>query len=160
MLSDAQPKNKNILICKKIVKICLDPLPPSRRGSHFKSDYAHPPLLRKVSTCAMIFSRCALFKVNPNHIMQRHIMPPERMTAVLKNTGTRQKWPHETYIIYICTRALYNLLTFAHYRAVSTVITLLPKATFTPSNLTLVYHVTIPPNFLPPSTPFWPYGTH
>ena len=36
---------------------------------------------------------------------------------------------------YICTRALYSCRSFAHWRAASTVIILLPKATFTPSIL-------------------------
>ena len=34
---------------------------------------------------------------------------------------------------YICTRALYSFQSFVHWRAASTVIPLLPKATFTPS---------------------------
>ena len=34
---------------------------------------------------------------------------------------------------YICTRALHSFRSFAHCRAASTVIPLLPKATFTPS---------------------------
>ena len=36
-------------------------------------------------------------------------------------------------IIYMCTKTLHSFLSFAHYRAASTVIPLLPKATFTPS---------------------------
>ena len=60
---------------------------------------------------------------------------------------------------YICTRALHSFWFFAHWRAASTVINLLPKATFTSSiqpNLGL-------PRTRPPltsaSTPFWIY-TH
>ena len=34
---------------------------------------------------------------------------------------------------YVCTRALHSCWSFAHCRAASTVIPLLPKATFTPS---------------------------
>ena len=34
---------------------------------------------------------------------------------------------------YICTRALHSIRSFAHWYAASTVIPLLPKATFTPS---------------------------
>ena len=61
---------------------------------------------------------------------------------------------------YVCTRALQSSLSFMHYRAASTVISLLPTATFTPS---------IQPNLgLPrirhplslPSTPFCWYGTY
>ena len=62
--------------------------------------------------------------------------------------------------IYTCTRALHSFRSFAHWRAASTVIPLLPKATFTPS---------IQPNLclsrtrlyiLPPSTPFWPWHSN
>ena len=34
---------------------------------------------------------------------------------------------------YVCTRALHSFLSFAHCRAASAVIPLLPKATFTPT---------------------------
>ena len=50
---------------------------------------------------------------------------------------------------YICTRALHSFRSFAHCRAASTVIPLLPKPTFTPSiqpNLSL-------PRTHPPLTP-------
>ena len=50
---------------------------------------------------------------------------------------------------------------FGNSRAASSVIPLLPKATFTPSvqpNLGLPR--TCSPLTSPPSTPFWPYGTH
>ena len=60
----------------------------------------------------------------------------------------------------ICTRALHAVRSFAHCRAASTVIPLLPNATFTPSiqpNLGLPRPV---PHWLQPSTPFWPYGNH
>ena len=61
---------------------------------------------------------------------------------------------------YICTRALHSFLSFAHCRAASTVIPLLPKAIFTPTiqPITSVYLVPVI-HLLPPSTPFWPYDT-
>ena len=59
---------------------------------------------------------------------------------------------------YICTRALHSLVSFVHRRAASIVIPQLPKAIFTtffkPNFGVLALHL------LPPSTPFWPYGTH
>ena len=61
---------------------------------------------------------------------------------------------------YTCTRALHTFRSFAHCRAASTIIPLLPNATFTPpSSLTSVSLVPIQ-HWLQPSTPFWPYGNH
>ena len=61
---------------------------------------------------------------------------------------------------YICTRALHSFRYFLYFHAASTVIPLLPKATFTPSiqpNLGL-------PHTRPPLTSaintFWPFGFH
>ena len=63
---------------------------------------------------------------------------------------------------YICTRALHSFRSFAHWCAASTVIPLLPKATFTPSiqpNLGLL-RSRPQLTFAQPSTPVWSYGTH
>ena len=61
----------------------------------------------------------------------------------------------------MCTKGLHSFQSFGHCWAASTVIPLLPKATNShhPSSLT---SVSLLPAFhlLPPSTPFWPYGTH
>ena len=60
----------------------------------------------------------------------------------------------------ICTKTLHTLLSFAHCRAASTVIPLLPKPTFTRSTQpNLCLPRTRRPLTSPP-TPFWPYGTH
>ena len=45
-----------------------------RRGSHDKSDNTHTiinihPLAHILNICALVFSRCAIFKVYPNPIM-------------------------------------------------------------------------------------------
>ena len=54
---------------------------------------------------------------------------------------------------------LFPILCALFNCATSTVIPLLPKATFTPSILTLVYLI-LALHLLPPPTPFWPYGAH
>ena len=61
---------------------------------------------------------------------------------------------------YICTRALHSFRSFAHWRAASTVIPLLPKATFTPSIQPTSVSLVPVLHWLRPSTPFWPYSTH
>ena len=62
--------------------------------------------------------------------------PPEHGRVVWKNTGTKKLWvslkSEWNSIIYICTKALHSLF-FAHWRAASIVIPLLPKVTYTPS---------------------------
>ena len=60
---------------------------------------------------------------------------------------------------YICIWALHYFWYFAHWRAASTVIPLLPKDTFAPTSLTSVSLVPIL-HWLWPSTPFWPYSTN
>ena len=60
---------------------------------------------------------------------------------------------------YLCTMALHSFRSIVHWQAASTVIPLLPEATFSPSiqpNLGLPR--TRPP--LPPSPLFWPHDTH
>ena len=49
---------------------------------------------------------------------------------------------------------------FSIFRAASTVIPLLPKAYFTPSIQPNLCLPRTDLHLLPPSTPFWPYGTH
>ena len=77
------------------------------------------------------------FTIYPNRIMQRHPTPLQVITTRARDGGPKehshkQEWPRETFC-YICTRALHSFLSFAHCRAASNVIPLLPKATFTPS---------------------------
>ena len=91
------------------------------------------PLAHIPSTCFLIFIGCEFFSLpQPHHIMASHPSPsdnsPERLRAVEKKNGGIKN-----SIIYICTRDLHSFLTFAHCRAASTIIPLLPKAIFTPS---------------------------
>ena len=63
-----------------IIIIFVDIFPPSRRGSHAKSDYArtithHTPLSPYTRLLCLYFSSCALFTVYPNSIMKRHPTP-------------------------------------------------------------------------------------
>ena len=61
---------------------------------------------------------------------------------------------------YICTRALHSFRSFADCRAAYTVISLCTKPPSQhPSSITSVFLVPTL-HLLPPSTPFWPYGTH
>ena len=62
-------------------------------------------------------------------------------------------------IINICTRALHSVLSFAHYRAASSVIPLLPKATLTPSTQPNLDLLCTRLHLLLPSSPFQPYNT-
>ena len=50
-----------------------------------------------------------------------------------KRTQCQAKMAAWNWFSYICTRALHSFRSYAHCRAASTVIPLLPKATFTPS---------------------------
>ena len=61
---------------------------------------------------------------------------------------------------YFCTRALHSFRSFAHWRAASIVIPLLPKATFTPSIQLTSVSLVPSLQLLPPSKPFWPNDTH
>ena len=70
--------------------------------------------------------------------MYQHPTPLQvisRQRSVGQSEGDRQLSKLAAYnsIIYISTRALHSFLSFAHCGAASTVILLLPKATFTPS---------------------------
>ena len=85
-------------------------------------------------TCALIFSCFAIFTVYPNRIMWRH--PTHLNVIIYKRAGGRSERTHGqaimatlNAIIYICTRAFHSF----HCRAASTIISLLPKATFTAS---------------------------
>ena len=75
----------------------------------------------------------------PHHSTASHSSkgdnPSERRRAVRKNTGSTKNHLHmvEYSIIYIFTRSLHSFLSIAYYRAAFAVISLLSKATFTPS---------------------------
>ena len=61
------------------------------------------------------------------------IPPLSRCISTQKEHRNHAKMAAWNSIIYIRTRALHSFLSLAHRRAASTVIPLLPKATFTPS---------------------------
>ena len=128
------------------------------KHTHSHQDNPKAPIL---DTWALIFSRCALFVVYPNCIMWRHPSPLHVITTRAweggsKENSAKQKLPRETHsVTYVCTRA-----SFVHCHATSTVIPLLPKATFT---LSIQPNLCLPrtrPPLTSPSTPFWPYGIH
>ena len=70
--------------------------------------------------------------------MYRHPYPLHVTTTRAREGGPKEykgqtKMAAWNSFSYICTRALHSFRSFAHCRAASTVIPLLPKATFTPS---------------------------
>ena len=92
------------------------------------------PLAHVLDICALIFSSCAFLSLSQqHHVTASHPSPGDnhRSTgAVWKNTGPSKNGSVKL-IQYICTRALHSFRSFAHWRAASTTIPLLSKATFT-----------------------------
>ena len=109
------------------------------RGSHVRSDnITHiqssniHSIAHILDTCPLIFSSCALLTVSasrpcPGTNHQSMGGRSERTPGQAKNGLVK------LIQLHICTRALRSFLSLAHCRAASTVIPLLPKATFTPS---------------------------
>ena len=122
----------------------------SSQITHTQSSNVHP-LAHIVDTCNLIFSSCALFTVYHNLIMKWHPTPLQVITTRAREGGPKehremQKMASWNSFSYICTRALHSFVFFVHWRAVSSVIPLLPKATFTHlSSLTSVYLVPATP---------------
>ena len=130
--------------------IIIIPLPPSGRGSHVKSDYERTiiyyPLGPYTRHLRLDISICALFTVYPNHA--NHVTasrpspggsPPEREKLVRKNAAPNQKLRLETQSSTYTS----GLTTPSYLWHISTVIPLLPKATFSLSiPLPSVYFVT------------------
>ena len=91
-----------------IIIICHDLRPPSRRTRHVKSDHARPiiphvhaPLSPYTGHLRFDISTFAIFTyVMASHpplvIYNSPSYRPERGRAVLKNTGTKQKWQRAT----------------------------------------------------------------
>ena len=123
-------------ICKhvfiKTMLIIHHDLPcPSSRGSHVKTDYAHTIIQHTPSSQYTGHLRLDISSCGPSTVYNTPLQVRSNQSA--GETGTKQKWPRETSIIYVCTKALHSFLSFAHCRAASTVIPLPPVATFTPS---------------------------
>ena len=121
--------------------------------SHVKSDNTHTinnihPLAHILDICPLIFSHYALFTVYPTGGRFERKNGQAKMVA----------W---NSFCYMCTNALHSFRSFVHWRAASTVIYLLPKATFTLSIQRITSVSLIPAlHLLPPSASFWPFGTH
>ena len=127
-----------------IIIICHDILPPCiKRSSHVKSDYSHiimqdSPLSPftmhlhiDISSCDNIYSLLQLHDESTSHSSVGN--KPSRATDGGGTEFTNKaKMAASHLIIYMCTRAFHSL-SFAHFRAASTVNLLLPKKTFTPS---------------------------
>ena len=117
-----------------------DFLHPSKRGSHAKSDYAltivqHLPLRPYTSYLHLDSSSCTLFTAYSTASCNG-IPPVSRCEATRAREGCpkepRKKSKKGCFLLnYLHMH--HSLLSFAHCRSTSTVILLLPKATFTPS---------------------------
>ena len=123
------------------------------------------PLARILEICAFISSSSALFTVYPNRIMYRHLTPLQVITTRAREGGpkghkAKQKWPRETHsVTYVPGLSpLSNLLRIVAKPPPSFLCCPRPHSHH-PSSLS---SVSIVPalHFLPPSTPFWPDGTH
>ena len=127
-----------------IIIIYHDFLPTPRRGSHVKSDKTHTvikihPLAHILDAWALIFSSCAFYSLSqPHHVTASVPSPCDNHQSTggrSDRTQGQAKMAGWNSFSYICTRALHSFRSFAHCRAASTAIPLLPKATLTPSIL-------------------------
>ena len=122
----------------------------SCRITHTQSSNIHPsPIYLTPAPWFSVVSPFLQF-TTPHHVTASHPSPGDNQ-AKLSSRNSISK---------ICIRALHSFPSFAHCRAASTVIPLLPKTAFTRSiqpNLGL--HRT-PLRLHPLSTPFWKYGAH
>ena len=114
---------------------------------HARSYNIHP-LVHILGTCPLISVVTPFFTVYPNRIMERHPTPlqvisHESTQGRTKRQDTSKNIVARKTIIYICTRVLHFFLSFAYYRAAFTVISQLPKASFT---------ISIQPNIGQPCT--------
>ena len=94
------------------------------------------PLGNIIDICALIFSCCAIFTVQPHHVTASHPSPGDNHQSTRgrsERTQAQANMAEWDSFSYICPRALHSFRSFMHWRAVYTVILLLPKATFTPS---------------------------
>ena len=138
-----------------------DILPPSRWGSHVKSDHAHTiiqhtPLSPYTRHISSIFRSYGLFSVhtmvNRHHVTASNPSsgdnPPERARAVRENAKPTKN-----------CRIKLNHLLLPIFRVLSSSLHRHPSvAQHHPSNLTSVYPIPAP-HLHPPLTPFQSYGT-
>ena len=127
----------------KMIIIYHNYLPTPRRGSHVKSDKTHTvikihPLAHILDSWASIFSSCALFSLSKPYHVKASIPSPcdnhQSMGEWSERTQEQAKMAAWNLFSYLCTRALHSFRSFTHCRAASTIISLLPKATFTPND--------------------------
>ena len=83
------------------------------------------PLAHIFDICVLIFSSCA----SHHSLRDKH----QSTRGWFERTQGQAKMSAWNSFSYICTRALHSSRYFAHWRADTAVIPLLPKATFTPS---------------------------
>ena len=107
----------------------------SNQITHTQSSNIHL-LAHILATCYLIFSSCEPFySSQPHHVTASHPSPGDNHQSTggpSERTQGQAKMAARNSISYTCTRALHSFLAFAHCRAASTIIPLLPKATFTP----------------------------
>ena len=108
----------------------------SSQITHTQSSNIHP--LAYILDTAPWFSVIAPFYSlsQLHHVTASYPSPGDNnqgMEGPLERTLVQAKIATFNSINYICTRALYSFPSFVHSHAASTVIRMLPKATFTPS---------------------------
>ena len=134
-----------------IIIIYHEFFPQPRRGSHVKPDNIFKfkfnkhtfinihPWAHILDICALIFSCWSIFNSlsQPNRVTASH--PPLQVNKHKSTGGRSERTQGQAKIAAnnsfscICARTLHSFRSLSHWRAASTVILLLAKATFTPS---------------------------
>ena len=96
------------------------------------------PFAHMLDTCALIFSSCTIFTIFPNRIMLRHPTHLHLIISRARDGGPKELRAKQNGRVKLNELQMYQcspfFSTFAHYRAATTVIPLLPcKANLTPS---------------------------
>ena len=106
------------------------------QGGKVKIDNTHTIInihpLAHILDIAKIFTSLS----QPHHVTAFHISPGDNHQSTGGQSERMQgqaKMAVRNSFSYMCTEALHSFRSFSHWRAASTVIPLLPKATFTPS---------------------------
>ena len=134
-----------VIVCLLILITIIyhDFLLPPRRGTHVKSDNTH--IIINIHTLAHILDIFHLDSLyfrpfyrlsQPHHVTASNPSPGDNHQSTggrSDRTQGQAKMAEWNSFGCICTRALHSVRSFAHWRAASSVIPLLPKATFTPS---------------------------
>ena len=141
-LSVQRPQAHNTNLLRVIIIIIYyDFLPPPSRGGHMSSQITHKhqdtPLSPYTWHLSLDFHWLRPFYSlsQPHHVtasLPLKVITKRARQGGPKRTQCQAKMAELQWQLY-CTRALHSFWSFAHCRAASTVIPLLPKATFTPS---------------------------